>query len=409
MQQSVVPLYALLYFCEGHIRFVKPTLRDVYLPYALSDRSQQDTAVVAFAGSVSATMVGATVTGNDASTAIAVLGDAALGIKASSFQNNQGNPGSGVFARGNAAVNITSCSFQENHSSDNGGAIAAMGCSTVGITASRIVNNSADISGGGIYAIEQASLVVQNTSLLDNSAQDGGGFFVSSAVRILDSTVANNTAMVRGGGLYVMASPFAALAVADSKVTNNTANRGGGLAIVSSPVVFDPASIKLAVVDNNGAKDSDVSVEPEQLTIVGSPVVGDFVGRPDLEEGLLRVQLNLTGANGSFSCGARKVEAYWLDESLTSLSPPAWQMPPMQMTCGLGPLGQINMASPKAVGLSAPDGLVNFSFVFQQPPGTHIIHFRVALEPDEGFPCPPVATNLTVRVRPCGRGEQQVI
>jgi hypothetical protein len=120
-KSDTVSIYGLLYFCQGSIRFVQPVVQDVCLPYSIGARVQEDTAIVVVAGDASAVFQQAVVRGNDASSAIAVLGTGEVEVRASTFQGNRGNPGSGLFVRDNATLRIHSSTFKENLSSDYGG------------------------------------------------------------------------------------------------------------------------------------------------------------------------------------------------------------------------------------------------------------------------------------------------
>ena len=68
---------------------------------------------------------------------------------------------------------------------------------------STVSNNSAIKKGGGIHVACKGSLVLINTTISGNSANgDGGGVFVNGVGEVTNSTISNNSAK-SGGGIYV--------------------------------------------------------------------------------------------------------------------------------------------------------------------------------------------------------------
>lgn len=88
--------------------------------------------------------------------------------------------------------------------------------------------------GGGIFSHGITDLI--NTSIRDNSASfRGGGIFVEntnrnplgqSIVTLIGSTVSNNSARRDGGGLF---NSFSQLLISNSTINNNSATSGGGV------------------------------------------------------------------------------------------------------------------------------------------------------------------------------------
>eukprot|EP00775_Hariotina_reticulata_P006569 gene6569-6797_t len=375
-ESDTVSLYGLLYFCQGNIRFVQPVVQDVWLPYAVGGRVQEDTAVIVVAGNASAVFQEAIISRNDASSAIAVLGTAEVEITNSTFEGNRGNPGSGVFVRDNATLRVEHSMFKDSNSSDYGGALAIMGCAAVSIDNTHIINNRATRAGGGLYVIEQAAVTITNSKVQGNQAPRGGGIAARSTVTLGRGTwVINNSATMDGGGLLIEGpqeprpTPPELQVSPDAHITRNTAQGGAGVSI-GQGVRFNDQAVREAVAGNRATDyDHDISVMPETLTLLNHSAEGlvDFVGRPGDDEGLLQ-----------------------------GLS--AWP--------GLEEINERTV--PRMVAVTGPNGVVVFSLKFVQPPGLHSITFR--LSPVSApfmlgdFP----TARLTVRVRPCVTGEREV-
>eukprot|EP00775_Hariotina_reticulata_P007360 gene7360-7571_t len=114
-------LHGLLYFCQGNIRFVKPLVQDVWLPYDEGLGVQEERAIVVVAGTASAVFHEAVIERNDASSVIAVLGTGEVEIWDSIFNGNRGNSGSGVSIREDAVLRVKNSIFKDHFSSGDGG------------------------------------------------------------------------------------------------------------------------------------------------------------------------------------------------------------------------------------------------------------------------------------------------
>ena len=400
-----VPLYGLLYFCEGSITLVNPMVRDLYLPYTLRSRVQDDTAPVVVGGTARVSVVGARAERADASTVFAVVQDAELSIMHSAFNDLAGNPGSAVYARERSAVRIISSNFTNSSSTDVGGALAIMGCCNATVHDSLFFNCSADESGGGLYAIEQASLVVSNTAILNNSAafQGGGIFCLGRYLGLFNGTkVVYNSAGGSGGGLHMSAQQGRLVLSPDTVVSRNKAlgsdrsgPAAGGGAFVGYQTKFD-ASVMRAVVHNNLARrDANVGTVPDKLLVLTSDVLG-YVARPDQLDGGLRVEVRLLG-EGGFACEGRNIRAYWdsADDGGGGGGGGG---------CGDGTAAEAQQpylsGPPKQLTATNASGVAVMQLRFQEPPGVHKVTFMV-----EGLPFP--CASMQVQVRKCWKGEQE--
>jgi len=413
---SLVPLYGLLYFCEGSITLSKPIIRDLWLPYTSVTRGQDDTAAVVVAGTARVVVEGARVERVHASTALAVLQDSAVAVTQSTFRDNVGNPGSAVFARDRAVLCIHSSTFLNGSSTDYGGAVAVMGFCNATVVGSVFTNCSAAISGGALYAIENSSLTVSSTLIQHNTAgtptsaqSRGGGIFcqgrflnISNGTRII-----GNTAFGHGGGLYASVDvfsdhwiPLALHLAGDAVVSNNTAqgididgpSAGGGVAIGFN-ASFDPVVLRRVVQNNTAVRDADVSIEPTQLTLLGERTVQSYTARPAGQRGGLRVEVLVQG-EGGFPCGGRNVRAYWLSQAHNS------SMNAGRRLFGAGPARPDTTGAPKHTASTNASGVAVLELGFAEPPGQHLITLVVE---HKKF----LQADVLVEVRQCWKGEQE--
>jgi hypothetical protein len=331
--EALVPMYGLLYFCEGSITLVDPVVRDLYLPYTQSSRGQEDTAPLVVGGTAHVSVVGARVSWVDASTAIVVTQDSELSIADSAFTQLLGNPGSGVFARESSLLRINSSNFMNSSSTDFGGALAIMGCCNATVQNSLISGCSTVYSGGAVYVDEHASLAFSNTSILNNTAgsdnipssQGGGIYCKGQYLALLNGTrVMYNKAHGSGGGVYTAASPnlvaqqgMLQLVVSPDTVlsfnqalgTDKDGAAAGGGACVGNATTFDAAVVRSIAHNNTAARDDDISTRPGNLTVRPDKALG-YVARPGELEGKLRVEVVLLGTGG-FPGGGRNIHAFW--------------------------------------------------------------------------------------------------
>lgn len=419
---SLVPLYGLLYFCEGSITLSKPIIQGLWLPYTSVTRGQDDTATVVIAGNARVVVEGAQVERVHASTALAraVLQDSAVAVTQSIFRCNVGNPGSAVFARDRAVLCIHSSTFLDSSSTDYGGAVAVMGFCNATVVESVFTNCSAALSGGALYASENSSLTVGSTLIQHNTAgtptsaqSRGGGIFcqarflnISNGTRII-----GNTAFGHGGGVYASVDvfsdhwiPLALQLSGNTVVSGNTAqgidndgpSAGGGVAI-GFETKFDPVVLRHVVQNNTAARDADVSIEPTQLTVLGEDTVQGYTARPAGQRGGLRVEVLVQG-EGGFPCGGRNVRAYWLSNSRNSS---------MSAGRGLlgggnttGPAGPDTTGAPKHTASTNASGVAVLELAFAEPPGTHLITLAVEHKAS-------LKADVLVEVRHCWKGEQE--
>jgi len=177
--------------------------------------------------------------------------------------------GGGLFNRGTTI--ITHCAVTDNLTTGagGGGGIASLG--RLFIAGSTVADNQAQGAGGGIFGT--AAVTVINSTIRHNFANEvGGGIAISDAagnVTIIGSTIVDNATESDGGGLY---SDSSAVAVVNSTVALNRAEFGfgGGLRVAGGVVVN-------TTIANNRSAEGRALVATSALalhnTIVSGPPV----------------------------------------------------------------------------------------------------------------------------------------
>lgn len=127
----------------------------------------------------------------------------------------------------------------EGNTGTASGAVAAVNLT---MTDSVVADNTGDV-GGGIFAVRAISII--RSTVRDNFASERGGGIglnagsTGSSVSIIDSTISGNTSSGQAGGLFVYA-PEGSLLIANSTVSGNTALYGGA-------VTVDAATIRIVM------------------------------------------------------------------------------------------------------------------------------------------------------------------
>lgn len=137
---------------------------------------------------------------------------------------------------------IQSTLIAEN-AAGRGGGISLLGA--LNMTGSDVVNNRAfggivTPQGGGIYAGEGTELQVAESSVHGNRAAEGAGFSLFGNAWITNSTIAENEASNRGGGVYAAEESVTRLLHATVRANHANGSTGGGIhANADADVVLD--------------------------------------------------------------------------------------------------------------------------------------------------------------------------
>ncbi|MCY2953793.1 MAG: DUF642 domain-containing protein [Planctomycetota bacterium] len=172
-----------------------------------------------------------------------------LMINRSDFAGNTARVNGGV-VNTSGDNTIMHSTFEGNSAKNVGGAIALSADNrTTKLIDCLIEQNSATSAGGGIYS-DQRRAEITATRILDNTANTGAGIYaVLGMLAMTGSLVAGNVANGLGGG--ICATSDAEVSIANTTISDNRAGiRGGGLYL---GVVHNTASIVNATIAANRA------------------------------------------------------------------------------------------------------------------------------------------------------------
>ncbi|KAK3283793.1 hypothetical protein CYMTET_8511, partial [Cymbomonas tetramitiformis] len=164
--------------------------------------------------------------------------------------NTAGSKGGGVYLELRGNLSLTGGSVVGHNNASEGGGIYAGPQTLFNVDASTVAQNSAD-SGGGIYSQNHVTLG-NGGQLVGNAATlDAGGAHVLYMV-VDNSVVANNTAALAGGGLFLQ--QFGDLSVTrGGQIARNAAGKSGGGVFTQRSTSLRVESSKVARnVGNNG-------------------------------------------------------------------------------------------------------------------------------------------------------------
>ena len=152
------------------------------------------------------------------------------------------NPG-GTFA-------LNALTIAHGFGDTDGGGIYNNG--TVTISNSTFANNSANIAGGGLFNYDTGTVTISNSTFTNNSALvNGGGIYnYHGSMSISNSTFASNTSFSNQSGVGgALVNDTGTLTISNSTFANNSANVTGGIINVDSGSM----TISNSIVANNSA------------------------------------------------------------------------------------------------------------------------------------------------------------
>jgi parallel beta-helix repeat protein len=120
-----------------------------------------------------------------------------------------GGRGGGISIRGASSAQIIGNTITNNNAGNGGGGgITLAGADATIIRGNLISGNVADTEGGAIDMVSDSTPVISNNIIIQNSASRGGGIaalvpFDSTGPRVINNTLAGNTATSTGSELYL--------------------------------------------------------------------------------------------------------------------------------------------------------------------------------------------------------------
>jgi predicted outer membrane repeat protein len=192
--------------------------------------------------------------------AVAIFGGEVVFDHSLFSQNSSFQQGGGLFTGQFTSLTISHSRFLDNVSqlsgafNTGGGALSIGGDQPVGSTAriiGSIFSGNSSTKGGGIFVSADPFLlkIIATTIANNRSGTEGGGIFVekdpgtndSPSIEVSRSTIAGNTALNLGGGVY--SDGDGNFTVKASKVTNNVGAAGGGLYLANTTKVLISGSL----------------------------------------------------------------------------------------------------------------------------------------------------------------------
>ncbi len=151
-----------------------------------------------------------------------------------------GSDGGGIDDAGK--LTIADSTFTNNSATDDGGSIRNLGSGTVTINTSSIALSSA-VDGGDI-ANSGTLTIIASTVSSGFASQIGGGIFnaFNSPLSLTNSTIAQNSSISGGGGIYSLGT----LTSINATIANNNGGTGSGLDVASGT-----ALLYNTIVDSN--------------------------------------------------------------------------------------------------------------------------------------------------------------
>jgi hypothetical protein len=204
-----------------------------------------------------------------------IFGGEPLSLIDCAITGNQANRGGGVFTSG-ADLLLIGSELRANYATNNGGGISFSG-DTITIKASGVTGNFASGSGGGIYVSGAAAKIVNSTISGNTSGMHGAGlygtqnFFAEQPTFTVEhSTIANNSAVGLGGGLFTTGG---AISLNHAIVASNSASLGMDFTALLGTVVGANYSL-IGNGQGTGLAESPVGFPDTNGNLVGGPVHG---------------------------------------------------------------------------------------------------------------------------------------
>lgn len=150
---------------------------------------------------------------------------------------------------------------------------------TITIVRSTISNNRANQRGGGIYTGHELLYNLIDSAMVDNSAITGGGVFVvGGGINVINTTVSGNVAAGRGGGIAMAqdtCTGFCEVGLYNATVANNTA------ASASDGVYIAPGlqlRAQNSIIANNNDADCEGTIQSGGYNLIENTAGCSFLG-----------------------------------------------------------------------------------------------------------------------------------
>ena len=187
--------------------------------------------------------------------AIAVRAIAELTISNSYFGSNLAEGGGAIYAEATNPVNVFNSSFFSNVAADRGGAAILAEQGLLVIDGVWFEGNWTRSVGGALNV--NGALRMRNSTVYDNQAGTGGGASLTSGPVDIEAVAFDSNKAGAGAGLAIFVGPGSE--IRNSSITNNVASvRGGGMLLTTQ------MTLRRVLVGDNSAVESGGGIEIQQ-------------------------------------------------------------------------------------------------------------------------------------------------
>lgn len=191
-------------------------------------------------------------------------------IRGITFQNGVSDDAGGALLCADSTITISDSVFRDSRAGDHGGGMAMRQCTGL-VAGNHVIGNSARV-GGGVHVVGQAPVFERNTIANNTSINDGGGIYFhhSDGAVFRSNHVHHNHCDDDGGGVRVFET---AMTLVDNLVEDNTTGDGGGGIRVSHV----PSVLIGNVVRNNdaGGTGGGIDMDNDASTVMGGEISGN--------------------------------------------------------------------------------------------------------------------------------------
>ncbi|WP_171776166.1 Ig-like domain-containing protein [Methanobrevibacter ruminantium] len=199
-------------------------------------------------------IINSTFTRNYATTGSAIYLNAYLNIDNCTFTDNQADSEGAIYIITDN-VTIRNCLFDKNYAYNYGAAIFSWDHDNIKVENSRFIENHARNEGGAIYFLGKNCQIygcLFEGNRVSNFYSFGGAVFMEISgedTSILDCSFKNNSALYKGGALYISYGSSEKIAIINSSFEDNSASNGGAI----------QADWNLSLIANSSFEDNSAS------------------------------------------------------------------------------------------------------------------------------------------------------
>ena len=289
----------LLYTVNGTL-----SLTNTVLTGNLVNMSREvETTAGLFLEETEATVKGCSFRNNSGGTSAVLNAHASnISLSTSVFERNNGIGNAGCLSVSkNSSISIEDCTFTSNNSTVSGGSAVISNSRFDGANLT-FIGNSVGLSGGCIQIEAGASMNLANSSFEQNRAQYGASIvaFGGSVASVVDSTFADNEAVLDAGDMYVQNGNLSCTRCQMERASSTT---GGFFYILSAQVLIEDSILVDGSAKQGGgiyaAESSIVNVQNTPIVNCQSELEGGGIYSQNTE---MRVQ-NVLLVNGTSENG----------------------------------------------------------------------------------------------------------